>query len=539
MKTILVIDDDKPFCAVVVTTLRRHGYQVIGAGDGAEGLARALTHSPDLILTDVNMAGRTGFELLKDLRARPETSGIPVIIMTGEPQKADARFSMLQGADDFLAKPFAMEEMLVRVQARLDRQEGIHRAVDEQTKTERLGAAEKIHLQTTALEATANGIMITDAAGRILWVNSAFAKLTGYTAEEVVGQNPRLLKSQHQSPQFYASMWATIQTGASWHGELVNVRKDGSAYYEEMTITPVCNADGAIQNFVAIKQDVSERKKNESVLAQERDLLQALMDNQPDFIYFKDAESRYTRINRALARHLGLKHAEEAIGKCDEDFFPLHEARQKLVDERRMLSTGQPLLDVVERSARPQEIKWVSSTKVPMFGEDSKICGLVGISHDITQRQKTEEELQRKTAFMEAQVNSSIDGIFVVDEQGRKILQNQRMTDMFQIPAVIAEDPDHEKQRSWTVQMVKDPEQRLKKIMYLKSHRNEISREEIEMKDGRIFDCYTAPVLSKNGNYFGRMWTFRDITERKRAEAARQEQAETWREKPCENSSLI
>jgi PAS domain S-box-containing protein len=75
--------------------------------------------------------------------------------------------------------------------------------------------------------------------------------------------------------------------------------------------------------------------------------------------------------------------------------------------------------------------------------------------------------------------------------------------------------------------------------MYLKSHRNEISREEIELKDGRIFDCYTAPVLSKNGNYFGRMWTFRDITERKRVEAARQQQAETWREKPCENAGLI
>jgi PAS domain-containing protein len=176
---------------------------------------------------------------------------------------------------------------------------------------------------------------------------------------------------------------------------------------------------------------------------------------------------------------------------------------------------------------------------VPIYSADSKIAGLVGISHDITQRQKTEEELQRKTAFMEAQVNSSIDGIFVLDEQGRKVLQNQRMTDMFQIPPAIADDPDHEKQRTWTVQMVKDPEQRLKKIMYLKSHRNEISREEIEMKDGRIFDCYTAPVLSKNGNYFGRMWTFRDITARKRVEEIRQQQAETWREKPCENSSLI
>jgi PAS domain S-box-containing protein len=518
MKKILVIDDDKPFCAVVMTTLRRNGYEVFGAGNGAEGLAQALAVQPSLILSDVNMGGRNGFELLKELRARPETSAIPVIMMTGEPQRNDARFSMSQGADDYLPKPFAMEEMLASVRGRLSRQDGITRAVDAQNQAHRLSTEEKLRLQTTALEATANGIMITDREGHILWVNPAFAALTGYTAEEVLGQNPRIFKSKHQSPDFYTGLWATIATGSVWHGELVNQRKDGSSYYEEMTITPVRDAAGNILNFIAIKQDITERKKTEQVLAQERDLLQALMDNQPDFIYFKDANSRYTRINRALTRHLGLQQPEEAIGKSDEDFFPLHEARQKLTDERRLISTGQPVVDVVERSATAKETKWLSSTKVPIYGDDSKIAGLVGISHDITERQKTEEELQRKSAFLEAQVNSSIDGIFVLDGQERKIVQNQRMTDMFQIPPAIANDPDHEKQRRWTVQMAKDPEQRMRKIIYLKSHRNEISREEIELKDGRIFDCYTTPVLSKNGTYFGRMWTFRDITERKRAE---------------------
>lgn len=132
MKKILVIDDDKPFRAAVVAMLRRQGYEVLDAGDGGEGLALAFAHRPNLVLSDVNMAGRNGFDVLQELRARPETSASPVILMTGAPHKAGARFSMDQGADDYLPKPFAMEQLLATVSARLERQEGINRAVDVQ-----------------------------------------------------------------------------------------------------------------------------------------------------------------------------------------------------------------------------------------------------------------------------------------------------------------------------------------------------------------------------------------------------------------------
>ena len=124
MKKILVIDDDKPFRATVVAMLRRQGYEVLDAGDGGEGLALAFVHRPNLVLSDVNMAGRNGFDVLQELRSRPETSASPVILMTGAPHKAGARFSMDQGADDYLPKPFAMEQLLATVSARLERQEG-------------------------------------------------------------------------------------------------------------------------------------------------------------------------------------------------------------------------------------------------------------------------------------------------------------------------------------------------------------------------------------------------------------------------------
>lgn len=125
---------------------------------------------------------------------------------------------------------------------------------------------EQIRLRTAALEAAANGMVITDKKGRIQWVNPAFSRLTGYSAAEALGQNPRILKSGVHSRPFYKRMWDTILSGQIWAGEVYNRRKDGSIYPEEMTITPIRSPEGEITHFVAVKQDVTERKQREEQL---------------------------------------------------------------------------------------------------------------------------------------------------------------------------------------------------------------------------------------------------------------------------------
>lgn len=124
-------------------------------------------------------------------------------------------------------------------------------------------AQEQIRLQTIALEATANAVLITDRDGAIRWANPAFATLTGYSIEEAAGRTPRLLKSGRQSDAFYRNLWQTILGGQVWHGEIYNRRKDGSVYVEEQTITPVRDTQGAITHFIAVKQDVTQRKRQE------------------------------------------------------------------------------------------------------------------------------------------------------------------------------------------------------------------------------------------------------------------------------------
>jgi PAS domain S-box-containing protein len=134
--------------------------------------------------------------------------------------------------------------------------------------TERRQTESRLHLLSAALESTAIAMLITDAKGIVIWVNPAFTRLTGYSTQEVVGQNPRLLKSGQHDPIFYKALWDTILAGQVWHAEIVNRRKDGSAYTEEMTITPVRDPRGQLTHFIAVKQDVTARNALQAQLRQ-------------------------------------------------------------------------------------------------------------------------------------------------------------------------------------------------------------------------------------------------------------------------------
>ncbi|WP_395740531.1 PAS domain S-box protein [Prosthecobacter sp.] len=133
---------------------------------------------------------------------------------------------------------------------------------------------------------------------------------------------------------------------------------------------------------------------------------------------------------------------------------------------------------------------------------------------------RSEKELRWKTAFLEAQVAASIDGIMVVNERRRKILQNQRMIEIFQIPQHISDDGDARCQLEWITSRVVNPESFLDRVRHLYAHRDEVGRDEMELKDGTVLDRYSSPVVGSDGQYYGRIWAFRDITERKKAALA-------------------
>ncbi|MGA7726745.1 MAG: PAS domain S-box protein [Opitutaceae bacterium] len=262
--------------------------------------------------------------------------------------------------------------------------------------SERLAVEKMMRLRGAALDAAANAIMITGTDGTIEWANAAFTSLSGWSLAEAVGRNPRdLLKSGRHEPAFYRQMWEVITAGRVWKGELINQRKDGTPYTEEMTITPLRNDRGQITHFIAIKQDITERRAVQTALQQEKTLFNNLASSTPDRIYFKDRQSRFIRINEAMARFLGFTDLADAVGKSDFDIFSSEHASKAFGDEQRIMSSGEPLIGIEEKETWPDgSVTWASSTKIPLRNDGGEITGLVGISRDITESKRSQEALR-------------------------------------------------------------------------------------------------------------------------------------------------
>lgn len=130
-------------------------------------------------------------------------------------------------------------------------------------------------LQALALDSAANGVVITDRTGTVIWANPAFSRMTGYPRDEIIGRHTRVLKSGIHDGAYYRDLWETVTAGKTWAGELVNRRRDGSVYREEQTITPVADASGKVTHFIAIKQDVTSRHDDADALRQAHEELKA------------------------------------------------------------------------------------------------------------------------------------------------------------------------------------------------------------------------------------------------------------------------
>jgi PAS domain S-box-containing protein len=176
--------------------------------------------------------------------------------------------------------------------------------------------------------------------------------------------------------------------------------------------------EATLQAFASVADSLAQfikRKRAEQALAQERDLLRALMDNSPDYIFFKNPESRFLRTNKAHAKTLGLSDPSQAVRKTDFDFFPIEDAKNYYEDERKVFQTGRPLTGRVESVRQADgEIRWCSTTKVPIRDPQGRITGLVGITRDITEHKRAEEALRESEGKYRVLYESSRDAIMML-----------------------------------------------------------------------------------------------------------------------------
>jgi len=244
-------------------------------------------------------------------------------------------------------------------------------------------------------ETITDGIVSIDMDGRLVECNQAFADMLGYSREELKHSAYReLTPEQWRETDDNILKEQIMKRGYSDEYEKEYIRKDGNLFPVSLRAWLIRDEAGRPKGMRAIIRNITERKKMENERGNERDLLQALMDNIPDAIYFKDVNSRFTRTNLAHAEMIGVNDPKAAIGKTDLDYYSEEFAREAYADEKKIVKTGTPLINKVEKIRRPNGYaQWVSATKVPIKDEEGKIVGIVGISRDITELKRLQEEL--------------------------------------------------------------------------------------------------------------------------------------------------
>lgn len=215
--------------------------------------------------------------------------------------------------------------------------------------TERIKTEEMLHLLTNALHSAANGVLITDNIGRIVWVNEAVLKLTGYDEKDLIGKSTSVFKSGLLPDKFYTNLWNTITAGKVWKGELINKRKDGSLYDEEMTITPILDDEQNITNFIAVKQDITERKRNERELREAKVKAEEMNKLKTSFLANMSHELRTPLV--------GILGFAELLRDNIADTEMSQMASRIYSSGKRLLETLNSLLDLSRIEANKMELK--------------------------------------------------------------------------------------------------------------------------------------------------------------------------------------
>ncbi len=253
--------------------------------------------------------------------------------------------------------------------------------------TERKAREKEFRSFKQAVEHAGHGVLITDRTGTIEYVNRTFEDVTGYTKADVIGENPRLLQSGEHDETFYEHMWETILGGEVWSAELVNERKDGETYVIDQTIAPIFDEDGEIQRFVAVNQDITDRKEREREL---RNLQQAVK-HAGYSMYITDEDGRIEYVNDAFEALTGYS-ATDVTGNTHQIFRPPDQEAER-TDRTVPSLDGEEWTGETVVQAKSGRRIIVEETIAPIEDEAGVSQGFVGIQTDITERKLREQQL--------------------------------------------------------------------------------------------------------------------------------------------------
>jgi PAS domain S-box-containing protein len=362
----------------------------------------------------------------------------------------------------------------------------------------------------------------TDAEGLYTYVSDVSTEVWTYRPEELVGK--RYFYDLHPLEGREAFKVSTFEIGMRkefFNNQINPIQtRDGRIIWMSTTGMPVLDEDGKLLGYRGSDTDVTERKQAVELLRENEEKYRILFESSSDgFFLMTDT---FIDCNEQACRLWGCSR-EDIIGHSPVEFSPPVQSDGRNSREASMEYVCKAL------AGTPQFFNWqhrckngtlldmeVSLTTLTIKGQKMLLASI----RDVSERKRAEDALQEKTALLEAQVNASLDGILIVDENRKHVLSNEQLTRIFNIPPHILRNNDDKVYRAYIEKITKNAEKDREKVDYLYDHHNEYSRDEKELINGMVLERYSAPVLGKDGEYYGRIWMYRNITDRKQAEEA-------------------
>jgi PAS domain S-box-containing protein len=380
-------------------------------------------------------------------------------------------------------------------------------------------AEEELRKLSAAVEQSPASIVITDTSGAIEYVNSKFVQVTGYSLEEAIGKNPRILKSGEKPVEEYKQLWDLLTSGNEWRGEFHNKKKNGELYWESAVLSPIRDERGRITHFLGVKEDITEQKQTEQALQYEQTLLRTLIDNIPDSIYSKDISCRKTIANASDLKNMRVQSEAEVIGKDDFAFYPKELAQEFFNDDQKVLTTGKSVINKEECIINEHgQKRWLLTNKLPLRDKSGTIIGLVGVGRDITERKRAEELLCESEENFRAIFENNSSAMAIIEPDTTISMVNDAYCQMsgYTRQEVIG--------MSWTRQIPPEDLERLKGYNRQRLNNPQEAPDKYEFKffkkGGEIrYGIMSVSLMQQSQKI---ITSFTDITERKYAEEERE-----------------
>ncbi|ESS73834.1 phosphoserine phosphatase RsbU [Methyloglobulus morosus KoM1] len=277
------------------------------------------------------------------------------------------------------------------------------------------------------VEQSASAMLITDRAGRIEYANPKFAELTGYTTQELLGQNPRMLQTGNTPSEFDQNMWQMLLSTGEWRGEFQGRKKNGELYWVYESISGIKNSAGDITHFVAVEEDITRRKEAESALAESEERFRQMAEMTGEWLWEQDPEGYYLYCSNAVAQILGFSR-DQIIGRQYTEFLTAQDQKS----QRTYATSHKPFYGLINHyQHRDGQQILTESTGLPIFNAQGKLLKWRGVDHDITARMHFQEALIESEKRTRLIIESSMNAIILMDSYGIVTDWNHRAEKMF------------------------------------------------------------------------------------------------------------